>query len=98
MIDRNHPAVKALGVEGFDHEGGTMHAWRCGYPDRYPGYCACPEGAVAIVRDNLTADDLRNTPVGRALMAEVWEECSDEFCKQGIVQVPANPYEETPNE
>ena len=25
---------------------------------------------------------------------EAWEECSDEFCKQGIVQVPANPYAE----
>ena len=72
-IDRDHPAVKALGAEGFDHEGGTMHAWRCEHPDRYPGYCACPEEAVAIVRDNLTADDLRDTPVGRALMAEGWE-------------------------
>ena len=24
MIDRNHPAVEALGFEGFDHEGGTL--------------------------------------------------------------------------
>ena len=70
MIDRNHPAVEALGFEGFDHEGGTMHAWRCEYPDRYPGYCTCPEEAVAIVRDNLTADDLRNTPAGQALIRE----------------------------
>ena len=74
MIDRNHPAVEALGFEGFDHEGGTMHAWRCEYPDRYPGYCTCPEGAVAIVRDNLTADDLRDTPAGQALMAEAKRE------------------------
>ena len=70
----NHPAVEALGSEGFDHAGGTMHAWRCEHPDRYPGYCTCPEEAVAIVRDNLTADDLRNTPAGRELMAEAWDE------------------------
>ena len=68
----NHPAVEALGREGFDHEGGTMHAWRCEHPDRYPGYCTCPEEAAAIVRDNLTADDLRNTPAGKQLMAEGW--------------------------
>ena len=30
----------------------------------------------------------------RQAKAEAWEECSDEFCKQGIVQVPANPYAE----
>ena len=28
----------------------------------------------------------------REAKAEAWDECSDEFCKQGIVQVPANPY------
>lgn len=31
----------------------------------------------------------------RAVKAEAWEECTDEFCKQGTVQVPANPYAET---
>ena len=30
----------------------------------------------------------------RQAKAEAWEECSGEFCKQGIVQVPANPYAE----
>ena len=73
-ITHTHPAVKALELEGFDHEGGTTHSWRCEHPDRYPSYCTCPEETVAIVRDNLTADDLRDTPAGRELMAEAWEE------------------------
>ncbi len=82
-ITYNHPAVEALGSEGFDHEGGTMHAWRCEHPDRYPGYCTCPEEAVAIVRDNLTADDLRDTPAGRALMAEGWNALIESMSASG---------------
>ena len=82
-ITYNHPAVAALGSEGFDHEGGTMHAWRCEHPDRYPGYCTCPEEAVAIVRDNLTADDLRDTPAGRALMAEGWDALIESMSASG---------------
>ena len=123
-ITHNHPAVKALELEGFDHEGGTMHGWRCEHPDRYPSYCTCPEEAVAIVRDNLTADDLRHTdaaeeirtegwmqgwaagrdldgdedatkylrdtPAGRALMAEAWEKAVTQFAQHG--DVDTNPY------
>lgn len=123
-ITHNHPAVKALELEGFDHEGGTMHGWRCEHPDRYPSYCTCPEEAVAIVRDNLTADDLRDTdaaeeirtegwmqgwaagrdldgdedatkylrdtPAGRALMAEAWEKAVTQFAQHG--DVDTNPY------
>ena len=101
-ITPDHPAVEALGSEGFDHEGGTMHAWRCENPDRYPGYCTCPEEAVAIVRDTLTADDLRDTSVGRGLMAEAWEEATlwiryrDGRWPQDMED--ANPYEETPDD
>ena len=71
-ITHNHPAVKALELEGFDHEGGTMHGWRCEHPDRYPSYCTCPEEAVAIVRDNLTADDLRDTDAAEEIRTEGW--------------------------
>lgn len=56
-----------------------------------------PAEALTDAMHNLTADDLRHTTEGRKLMAEVWEACADEFCKQGTVQVPANPYEEAPN-
>ena len=82
-ITYNHPAVEALGSEGFDHEGGTMHAWRCEHPDRYPSYCTCPEETVAIVRDNLTADDLRDTSAGRALMAEGWDALIESMSASG---------------
>lgn len=84
MIDHNHPAVI-----------------RC-FPDgNVDGRIVMAEMFAEIIQKalpHLTADDLRNTPAGRALMAEAWEECSDEFCKQGIVQVPDNPFKETPNE
>ena len=125
----NHPAVEALEREGFDHAGGTMHDWRCEHPDRYPGHCTGPEETVALVRDNLTADDLRdtdaaeeirtegwlqgwaagrdldgdedatpylrNTPAGRALMAEAWEVGVAQFARYG--DVDANPYRKEGN-
>ena len=48
--------------------------------------------AVHAAVSHLTAENVPH--LIRRAKAEAWEECSDEFCKQGIVQVPANPYAE----
>ena len=48
--------------------------------------------AVHAALSHLTAEDVPH--LIRQAKAGAWEECSDEFCKQGIVQVPANPYTE----
>ena len=34
--------------------------------------------SILTALEHLTADDLRNTPAGKQLMAEVWAECADE--------------------
>lgn len=48
--------------------------------------------ALRAALPHLTAEDVPH--LIRQAKAEAWEECSDEFCKQGIVQVPPNPYDE----
>ena len=48
--------------------------------------------ALRAALPHLTAEDVPH--LIRQAKDEAWEECSDEFCKQGIVQVPANPYAE----
>ena len=56
--------------------------------------------ACAHVREDITPEvahaafDRWLAETIREAKAEAWDECSDEFCKQGIVQVPANPYAE----
>ena len=64
MIDRNHPAVT-----------------RC-FPDgNIDPHVIMAETFAEVIRDALpllTADDLRDTPAGKQLMAEVWAECADE--------------------
>ena len=44
---------------------------------------------------HLTADDLRDTPAGRALMAEAWEAGVAQFARYG--DVDANPYRKEGN-
>ena len=63
-IDHNHPAVEA--------------AWKAltlaqGTADGVPFIFAFPSAFRAALQ-RLTADDLRDTDAGRALMAEAWEE------------------------
>ena len=50
------------------------------------------ENIIDALLPYLTAEDVPH--LIRQAKDEAWEECSDEFCKQGIVQVPANPYAE----
>ena len=70
MIDRNHPAVKAanMGVQKWLAGDGPF--------DDDPVRLAHEMTAVCITAalPHLTADDLRDTPAGRALMAEAKRE------------------------
>ena len=88
MIDRNHPAVesarRALAADDENgcmieqHEGNGM--WTClahGVSADGPEMCWYVRDMPPIVlnsaREHYTADDLRDTPAGQALMAEGWE-------------------------
>ena len=66
----NHPAVEAanMGVQGWLAGDGPF--------DDDPVRLAHDMTAVCITAalPHLTADDLRNTPAGKQLMAEGWEE------------------------
>ena len=88
MIDRNHPAVDAArralandetnGCMIEQHEGNGM--WTClahGVSADGPEMCwyvrDMPPIVLEAAREHYTADDLRDTPAGRELMAEGWE-------------------------
>ena len=89
MNDRNHPAVEAArralaaddenGCMIEQHEGNGM--WTClahGVSADGPEMCwyvrDMPPIVLNAAREHYTADDLRDTPAGRELMAEGWEE------------------------
>ena len=89
MIDRNHPAVaaarRALAADDENgcmieqHEGNGM--WTClahGVSADGPDMCwyvrDMPPIVLEAAREHYTADDLRDTPAGRELMAETWRE------------------------
>lgn len=67
MIDRNHPAVEALADAIYWALSGQYGDF--GTPSKGEAHAA-----LTAALPHLTADDLRNTPAGRALMAEAWEE------------------------
>ena len=52
---------------------------------------------ITAALPRLTADDLRNTPAGRALMAEGWT-VGAEYAGWGTVDDYDNPYRETKGE
>ena len=89
MIDRNHPAVEAArrslaaddenGCMIEQHEGNGM--WTClahGVSADGPDMCwyvrDMPPIVLTAAREHYTADDLRDTPAGQALMAEAKRE------------------------
>ena len=67
MIDRNHPAVEALADAIYWALSGQYGDF--GTPSKGEAHAA-----LAAALPHLTADDLRNTPPCRELMAEAWEE------------------------
>lgn len=89
MIDRNHPAVKAM-------IGHRLHI------------SDASDVAVDRLNDALQLigpDDLRDTPAGRALLAEGWDALIENMSASGEfhdvdlrTMERLNPYKETPNE
>ena len=67
MIDHNHPAVEALADAIYWALSGQYGDF--GTPSKGEAHAA-----LTAALPHLTADDLRNTPPCRELMAEAWEE------------------------
>ena len=59
----NHPAVEAADA--------ALRAWMADLSDALPDDMMVY--VLAAVLPHLTAEDLRDTPAGRALMAEAWD-------------------------
>ena len=120
MSHRNHPAVeaarKALAADDENgcmieqHEGNGM--WTClahGMSADGPDMCwyvrDMPPIVLNAAREHYTADDLRDTPAGQALMAEGWDALIESMCASGEfhdvdlrTMERLNPYKETRDE
>ena len=75
MIDRNHPAVEAaarVGRVSDEAEIAASEAYAQGVGER--PFSQRMRAAIIAALPHLIADDLRDTPAGRELMAETWQE------------------------
>ena len=82
----NHPAVQVgcqAASEWADDASGAE-------PDHIALALHMTAACITAALPHLTADDLRNTPAGRALMAEAWEKAVTQFAQHG--DVDTNPY------
>ena len=89
MIDRNHPAVEA-GAEGMEYPH---------IPTAHDAITAALPHLESATEENVAR--LRDTPAGRALRAEGWDEGSamgSAFRRSTADTFPSNPYKETPDE
>ena len=85
MIDRNHPAVEAVAREIYAHDAPSND------PQEWPptptaladDYRGAAIAALTAALPHLTADDLRDTPAGRALMAEGWDALIESMSASG---------------
>lgn len=73
-IDHNHPAVEAASMAPYEGREWAadlerMHDGQSFREAGKPGLAAALRAALP----HLTADDLRDTPAGRALLAEGWD-------------------------
>ena len=86
MIDRNHPAVRIINTHSAAWHGGKalLEFQNPGVP--FVGvsvpHAVAAGDVITAALPHLTADDLRDTPAGRALMAEALE---DEACRMDVV-------------
>ena len=97
MIDRNHPAIEAArralaaddenGCMIEQHEGNGM--WTCfahGVSADGPDMCwyvrDMPPIVLEAASEHYTANDLRDTPAGRELMAETWSKFQEHYATE----------------
>ena len=71
-ITPNHPAVEAAGA--------ALRAWMADLSDALPDDMMVYVLTAAL--PHLTADDLRNTPAGRELMAETWSKFQEHYATE----------------
>ena len=90
----NHPAVKAgCQAAGEWTEGASVDA-----QDHITLALHMTAACIIAALPHLTADDLRNTPAGRALKAEAWEEAVLRYARGSaetrrvLASVLPNPY------
>lgn len=74
----NHPAVEAAARSAYER------TWRCKCEHwsevddlERDAWRANKAHSLTAALPHLTADDLRNTPAGRKLMAEAWKVCAE---------------------
>ena len=71
----NHPAVEAAARSAYERAWcGENEPWSEVDDLERDEWRADEAHSLTAALPHLTADDLRNTPAGRALMAEAWEE------------------------
>ena len=78
MIDRNHPAVEAVAREIYAHDAPSNdpQAWPPTPTALADDYRGAAFATLTAALPHLTADDLRDTPAGRELMAEGWAQAT----------------------
>jgi len=72
----NHPAVEAVAREIYVHDAPSNdpQTWPPTPTALADDYRGAALAALSAALPHLTADDLRNTPAGRELMAEAWDQ------------------------
>ena len=100
----NHPAVEAGAQQLSDVKSGAddalwaaMDAYLEADPEDAKVSRERMSAALAAARERYTADDLRDTPGGRDLKAEGWDEGSamgSAFRRSTADTFPSNPYRE----
>lgn len=111
MIDRNHPAVRIINTHSAAWHGGKalLEFQNPGVP--FVGvsvpHAVAAGDVITAALPHLTADDLRDTPAGKQLLAEGWEAAFHKVIHMAWADSSdakhladkGNPYrEETPNE
>lgn len=92
----NHPAVEAAARAAHERAWcGESEPWSEVDDLERDEWRADEAHALTAALPHLTADDLRNTPAGRKLMAEAWERGLDRGYSDGLSYaetMPPNPY------
>ena len=85
MIDRNHPAVNEAARVMYQKQNeidGLNPRWEGEDPATRGNWCDDALDALTAALPHLTADDLRNTPAGKQLMAEAWRKFQDHYATE----------------
>ena len=92
----NHPAVEAAARSAYERAWcGENEPWSEVDDLERDEWRADEAHSLTAALPHLTADDLRNTPAGKQLMAEGWERGLDRGYSDGLEYaecMPPNPY------